>query len=70
VYYKASLDRLRRCPDGLGIDMTTVCSSRATGGEGQRGAAVGGFVHFFQCDQVHEWYISIAMARGCHVSHN
>jgi hypothetical protein len=55
VYYKASLDRLRRCPDGLGINMTTVRSARATGRERQGGAAIGGFVHLFQCDQIHEW---------------
>lgn len=68
MYYKASLDRLRRCPDGLGIDMTAVRSSRTIRREGQRSTAIGGFVHFFQCDQIHEWRVSIAMARGCHVS--
>ena len=47
VDHKASLDRLRRCPDGLCIYMAAVRSSRATGGEGQRGAPVGGLIHLF-----------------------
>lgn len=55
MYHKASLDRLRRCPDGLCIYMATVRSTDFVGREGRSSAAEGGIVHFFQCDQVHEW---------------
>ena len=70
VYYKASLDRLRRGPDGLCVYMTTVCSTRAIGRESKSGAAEGAIVHFLQGNQVEEWYVSIPMPRGSHVSEN
>lgn len=47
VYHKASLDRLRRCPDSLCIYMATVRSARTIGREGKSGTAKSSIVHFF-----------------------